>query len=462
MLALVATSLAVFVVANDFTSLSVALPSIQREFHTNVSTVQWAVNAYALGFGVLTIPGGRLADLLGRRKVFVVGAGCFAACSLVAALAPDVGVLIGGRAAMSVGGALIWPAALGLTYSVLPESRRGLAGGLVLGVVGLGNATGPLIGGLVTDAVGWRWILGLNIPIAAVAVAAAVAWIPESRDPSTERRIDWWGIAVLAGAGVTLLLALDEAATWGWGSLGVIGLLVCSAVLVAALVPLERRAGSWALVPPDLVHNRDLGATLVAVLLMSTTFFTVLVYLPQFTEKVLGYSALRAGAGLLPLMLVFGASSFVAGRLYDRFGAKRVAVAGAACLPIGMLALSFLSVSSGYAVLVPGMVLVGAGTGLFYSAALTAGVSSLSPDRASLASGTLYMVQSVGGSIGLGVATVVITAVAGGAAATGGHAGAGFVDGMQAAFRVSAALAAVGLVVTAGFVGNRSPAPVRP
>ena len=450
-LALAATSLAIFVVANDFTSLSVALPSIERQFHIDVSTSQWILNAYALGFGVLTIPGGRLADMFGRRKVFVVGAGCFALFSLVGALAPNVGVLIGARALMSVGGALIWPAALGLTYSVLPESHQGLAGGLVLGVVGLGNAAGPLIGGVVTDTLGWRYILGLNLPIAAVAVLAAMRWLPESREPSTDRRIDWGGMVLLAGAGIALLLALDQAPSWGWGSPGVVGLLAASAFLFVSLVPRERRAGSWALLPRQVVRNRQLSSTLVAVLLMSMTFFTALVYLPQFTEKLLAYSALRSGAGLLPLMVVFGGTSFAAGRLYERYGAKRVAVAGALCLPLGMLALSFLSVGSGYAVLVPGMVLLGLGTGLFYSAALTAGVSSLSSDRASLASGIIYMVQTVGGSIGLGVATIVATH---GTGRTSGHSAAAFAHGMQNAFRVSALLAAAGLFVTALFVGG--------
>lgn len=453
--ALAGTSLVIFMVANDFTSLSVALPAIERNFHVGVSTVQWTINSYALGFGVLTIPGGRLADLFGRRKMFVVGAAIFAGFSLVAALTPDIVGLIAARALMSVGGALMWPAALGMTYSLLPESRRGLAGGLVLGVVGLGNAAGPLIGGVLTDAFGWRYILGLNVPIAAIAVVVALRWVPESREPSAERRIDWWGMSVLSGALVALLLALDQAPTWGWASDGVIGLLIGSAMLFVAFLVVERLARDWALIPPEVVHNREFRAALLAILLMSMTFFTVLVYLPQFTEKLLGFSALRSGVGLLPLMIVFGGSSFVAARLYERYGAKRVAVGGAVCLPLGMLALSFLSVGSGYDVLVPGMVVLGLGTGLFYSAAFTAGVSSLSADRASLASGIIYMVQVAGGSIGLGVATAIVTAVGGNQARAGGHAQAAFAHGVQTSFRVSAALALAGVLVTVGFVGGR-------
>ncbi len=457
-LALCASSLAIFVVANDFTSLSVALPAMERNFHVGVSTIQWTINAYALGFGVLTITGGRLADLFGRRKIFIVGAGLFAVFSILGALAPTVGVLIAARALMSVGGALMWPATLGMTYSLLPEARRGLAGGLILGVIGFGNAAGPLIGGLVTDVLGWRYILALNAPIAAVAILVALRCIPESRDTGAERRIDWWGIALLSGSLVALLLALDEAASLGWGDPTVVGLLIGSGLFLAALVAAERRTGPWALFPHDVVVNRPFRAALLAVLFMSMTFFTALVYLPQFMEKVLGYSALDAGIGLLPLMLVFGGSSFVAGRLYERLGAKRVVVTGAACIPLGMLALSFLSTTSGYAVLVPGMILLGVGTGLFYSATFTAAVSSLNPNRASLASGIVYMVQVAGGSVGLGVATVIVTIAAGATAeaggSAGGSAGAAFVGGLQTTFLVSATLAVVGFAIALLFVGG--------
>jgi EmrB/QacA subfamily drug resistance transporter len=454
-LALAASSLAIFVVANDFTSLSVALPAIERNFHIDLSTVQWTINAYALGFGVLTITGGRLADLFGRRRIFVIGAVLFAGFSLIGALAPNAAVLIAARALMSVGGALMWPAALGMTYSLLPESRRGLAGGLVLGVVGLGNAAGPLIGGVVTDGLGWRYILALNLPIAAVAVIVTLRTTPESRESSAERHIDWWGMLLISGSLVALLLALDEAVSWGWGNPAVMGLLVAAGLLMVALIPVEGRAGAGALIPRDVLENQEFRAALVAVLFMSMTFFTALMYLPQFMEKLLGYSALRAGIGLLPLMVVFAVSSLVAARLYERLGAKRVVVAGAGCLPLGMLALSVVSNHSGYFVLVPGMVLLGVGTGLFYSAAFTSAVSSLSPDRASLASGMIYMVQVAGGSIGLGVATLVVAGNAGPEARAGGHPGAAFAGGLETTFQVSAALAVVGFVVTLLFVGGR-------
>jgi EmrB/QacA subfamily drug resistance transporter len=437
--ALAATALAIFVVANDFTALSVALPQIERDLDAELSTVQWVINAYSLVFGVLTVSGGRLADLFGRRRIFVVGAAIFAGFSLVAALAQDAGTLIAARALMGVGGALMWPSALAMTYGLLPEERRGLAGGLILGVIGLGNAAGPLVGGTLTDLLEWRWVLAVNVPVAALAVAVVLRTVPESRSEDEDRRFDVAGMVLISGSLVALLVALDQVPAWGWEDGRVLGLLVAAVVLMAAFAVRERAAGPAALIPRDVIGDRGFRSVLVAVLLMSMTFFTALVYVPQFMEKQLGFSPLEAGAGLLPMMLAFGGVSFAAGPLYERLGGRAVIVAGSVCLPLGMALLSLVGSSSGYAALVPGMLVLGVGTGLFYSSATTAAISSLDDSRSGLASGVLYMLQVAGGSVGLGVATTIVS-------------GTGFVDGVQDALRVSAVLAAVGLVAVVATV----------
>jgi MFS family permease len=221
---------------------------------------------------------------------------------------------------------------------------------------------------------------------------------------------------------------------------------------LAALVAVERRAGAWALIPADVRANRQFGLAVGAVLLMSMSFFTALVYLPQFLEKILGYSPLRAGVGLLPLMILFGASSFVAGRLYERVGPQRVVVAGAACLPVGMFLLTLVGVHSGFAVLVPGMALLGLGTGLFTSSTFSAAVSSLDTARASLASGIIYMFQMAGGSIGLGLGTTIVATAAGAEVRGGGHPGTNFVRGVRETFGLSGGLAVAGVVVAVIFV----------
>jgi MFS family permease len=231
-LALVAMGVAVLVLANDFTALAVALPAVEKQFDTDVGTVQWVINAYALTFGVLIVVGGRLADLFGRRRSFVVGSVIFAVFSVLGGAAPDTAWLIACRSLMGIGGALMWPAILGMTYAVLPASKAGLAGGLILGAAGIGNAIGPLFGGILTDVLSWRWIFFVNLPIAAFAVLITVWAIPSDQPEEGDRRIDYAGVATLSLGLVALLIALDQATDWGWGDARIIGLMalcvVCS------------------------------------------------------------------------------------------------------------------------------------------------------------------------------------------------------------------------------------------
>jgi EmrB/QacA subfamily drug resistance transporter len=443
MLALLAMGVSVLVIANDFTALSVALPAIERDLDSDLTTVQWVINGYALVFGILIVPGGRLADMFGRRRMFFVGAAAFAAFSLLGGLAPGIVWLIACRALMGIGGALMWPAVLGMTFAILPSDKAGLAGGLVLGAAGFGNAIGPLIGGTLTDTVGWRWIFFLNVPIAALAVAITWKTVHLAQERSEDRRIDYAGIVVLAIGLLAFLVALDEGATSGWTDPLILGLFALGTVAMGSFVVVERRQGDHALVPPDVMSNRAFASAGLTVLLMSAIFFAALLYLPQFMTKELGYSAIRAGAGLLPMMGTFAIVSFAAGPLYGRFGAKPIVSAGAACLTVGMLLLSRVEASTAYADLVPGMLVLGVGIGLFYSSITTVGVTALDPARASLAGGIIYMFQVAGGSVGLGLNTALVSSRD------------SLPSGIALAFTVDAALAACGLVVSLLFVGGR-------
>ena len=453
---LVTMALAVFVIANDVTALSVALPAIEGDFDADVGTAQWVISAYALIFGVLIVPGGRLADLFGRRRIFFVGAAIFAVFSLLGGLAPDAWLLIACRALMGIGGALMWPATLGMTYSILPAERAALAGGLIIGAAGFGNAAGPLIGGFLTDTLSWRWILFLNLPIAALACLVTWRAVPESRGGDAERRIDYIGVLTLSLGLIALLVALDELDAYGWASPQILALLGLFAVLIAAFVLTERRVGSRALVPRDVMSNRRFSAACLAILLMSSTFFVSLVYLPQFMQKILGYSPVQAGLGLLPMMGVFALVSFAAGPLYERLGPRPVLAAGAACLVAGPALIALIEAGDSWAQLVPGMVVLGAGVGLFYSSITTQAVTALDPSRASLAGGIVYMFQVAGGSLGLGIATAVFTARAGDGLSS--HVErvvrASFESGFQATFLVVAVLALAGFLVTVLFVGR--------
>ncbi|MDX6580916.1 MAG: hypothetical protein QOI10_100 [Solirubrobacterales bacterium] len=408
-LALVAMGLGVLVIANDFTALNVALPAMEQDFDVDVGTIQWTVNAYTLVFGMGLVTGGRLADMLGRRKIFFIGTAIFAAFSLVGGLAPSSTALIGARVGMGVGAALMWPAILGMTFAALPPARAGLAGGLILGIAGIGNALGPLLGGVLTDEISWRAIFYLNLPVALLAAAATAKWVHQPAVAVTERRIDYAGIATVSGGLVAILLGLDQAADWGWTDPRVLAMFGLGIALLAAFAVIERRMGEAALIPPDVIANKPFRAACLTVLMLSAVFFSSILYVPQLMEKVLGFSALKAGFGMLPMLALFAVVAFIAGRLYDRLGGRHVIIAGTALLAAGPLVISLFGAGSAYGAVVPGLVLVGVGAGLFYPSITTAAVTMLDAARSSLAGGITYMFQIAGGAMGLGLTTALFT-----------------------------------------------------
>jgi len=436
--------LAVVVIANDFSAINVALPTMEADFDTNVNTIQWVVNAYALTFGVLIVTGGRLADMFGRRNAFFAGTAIFASMSALGGVAQTETWLIFARVLMGIGGALMWPAILGMTYELLPEEKAGLAGGIIIGAAGLGNAIGPLIGGVLTQELSWRWIFFLNVPIAAFAVGVTWFLVHVKEPEPDERRTDYTGIGAISVGLVSLLIALDQVAEWGWSDPRVIGLLVLAGAMLLAFGPIERRAGTHALVPKEVMRNESFTASCIAILFMSATFFASLLYLPQLMEKQLGYSPLEAGVGMLPFLATFALVSFIAGPLYNRLGAKPLAVFGAACITLAPFLFSLVDEGSGYDSLIVGMLVLGLGIGSFYPTATTAGVTSVDESQTSLAGGIIYMFQIAGGSIGLGLTTTVFSAAI-----------PPFADGVQAGFRLDAALSLVGLLITIAFVGGR-------
>jgi EmrB/QacA subfamily drug resistance transporter len=442
-LGLVAMCIAIFIVANDFTALSVAIPAIEKDFSVNLTTVQWVINGYALVFGVLIVTGGRLADMFGQRLMFFIGAALFGLVSLVGGLAPNIETLLAARFCMGIGGALMWPAVLGMTYRILPKSKAGLAGGIILGAAGFGNAVGPLIGGALTDLASWRWIFFLNLPIALLGILVTWWTIPKAAVSEQEHGVDYGGIVVLSIGLLALLLALDQGTDLGWTNPGILGFFAVSAVFLTAFGFIEERIGSRALVPRDVMRNREFIASALATLMMAALIFASFLYLPQFMMKNLGFSAVGAGAGLLPLMGMFAATSFASGPLYNRLGAKIVVAAGALALATGIFLLTVISGGSSYLALVPGMVVLGIGIGLFYSSVTTVGITAVDDSRSSLAGAIIYMAQIAGGSIGLGLNTAIVATAS------------SLTEGIARAFFFDGCLAVAGLVVVLLFVGGR-------
>lgn len=441
-LGMVAMAVAVFVVANDFTALSVALPAIEKTFGTSVNTSQWVINGYAMVFGVAIVTGGRLADIFGRRRIFFIGSTIFAGFSVLGGFAPNIWMLLACRFLMGIGGAMMWPAILGMTFSLMPRNKAGLAGGLIMGSAGFGNAFGPLLGGVLTDTVGWQWVFFLNLPIALAGVLITYLVVPRDEDRKDHEGIDYLGMAVLTIGLFAMLLALDLGTRMGWDSPVIIGLFAMSGVALAKFFFVERRAGDSALVPDDVMGNLSFTAACLTVLMMSAIFFAALLYLPQFMSKVLKFSAIESGAGLLPMMGTFALTSFISGRLYAKLGSKVSVTGGALFLAAGMFLLSRISPTTTYDDLILGMVVLGIGVGLFYSSITTAGITALDPSRSSLAGAIVYMFQIAGGSIGLGANTAIVLSAS------------NMAEGIHIAFLADAILAVCGAVISLLFVGG--------
>ncbi|AWF81923.1 MFS transporter [Microbulbifer sp. A4B17] len=442
-LGLVALSLAIFLVANDFTAFSPALPAMEREFHSDITTTQWVINGYALVFGVLIISGGRLADMYGRRRVFFVGTLLFVLFSLLGGLAVNMEMLLISRALMGVGGAMMWPSILGMTYSLMTEKRAGLAGGLVITVCGIANSVGPLLGGALADYASWRWIFFINLPISAIALYVCWKVIPDDSPEACDERIDYGGIAFLSMALFALLLAFDLVVDIGFKSPLVLGFIASFFVLICFFVAVEKRVGQQALIPPDVAGNKQFVFAGIATLLISALFFAGLFFIPQFLTNMHGASAIKAGMGLIPMMLSFSIFGFLAGKFYDVLGAKKIVSAATLLMTLGMYILSHIHKDTHYITLIPGLVVLGAGIGLFNSTITTVAITVVDASRASLAGAIIFMFQIAGGAVGLGLNTTIV------AMATD------MPSGIDYAFTVNAYLAMFAFIICVLFIEDK-------
>jgi EmrB/QacA subfamily drug resistance transporter len=438
----------------DVSVVNVALPDIAKELHVaSANDLSWVVTGYTLTFGGFLLLGGKLADRLGRRRVFIAGAILFAVASLLGGLAGNLGLLVGARLLQGLGGALMAPSALSMLTVVFAEGReRNRALGVWAAISAGGAAIGLILGGVLTEYASWRWVLFINVPVAALAVLGALRVLPESRD-ARARGFDIPGAVLATGGLIALVYALVKGNAYGWTSARTLLMLGLAVVLLGAFVVVQRRVRD-PLVDFRLFRSRNLLGADLGALFVGAGLFAVFFFLVLWMQQVHGYSPLRAGFAFLPMtgFIVVGAG--ISSQLLTRIGARPLLIIGPGLGAAGMLALALrLDPGSSYVtVILPALCVLALGMGMTFVALTSSAVAGVPPEDAGVASALLNSGQQIGGSLGLAILTAVSTArtdaIAAGPPGSPAFVSA-LVDGWSLGFVVAA-----GFLALAGIVGG--------
>src|SRR5213080_4815998 len=355
-----AVAFGLFMIMLDNTVVNVALPSIQKDLGIGISELEWVVNAYALTFGVLLLTGGKLADLLGRRAIFIAGLVIFTGASLWCGLAGGAASLIAARSVQGIGAALMNPATLSIITATFPPRQRGMAIGIWAGVAALALAIGPLVGGILTQDISWSWIFFINIPVGVIGVLAARVFIDETRDTSREQRLDVPGL-LTSGVGLfALTYALIETNDHAWTSTRVLALFAIAAVALGAFVLLELHQ-RLPMLDLSLFRNPTFAGANAAMLLVGLAMFGIFFYNSLFLQNILGYGAIKTGATFLPMTVMIILVAPIAGRFSDRIGARWLMGAGMTLLAISLILFGTLDANSSFWNILPGLLIGGVG-----------------------------------------------------------------------------------------------------
>jgi len=447
--ALILLCSAQFVVVLDASIVNVALPSIGEALDFSQANLPWVVNAYVLTFGGFLLLGGRTADLLGRRRVFMAGLLLVAGASLLAGFAATEGQLIAARAAQGLGAAIISPAALSIVTTTFSDgSERNKALGVWGAVAGSGGAAGVLLGGILTDGLGWEWVLWVNVPVALIALALAPRLIAESRAEAETRAFDIAGAVTVTASLSILVYALVDATDAGWGSSQTLRLIGLSVALMAVFIAIELRAAK-PLVPFSIFRIRTLTGANVVGLLVGASLFSMFFFISLYMQQVLGYSAIHAGLSYLPLALLIMASAAGASQLVTKVGYKPVLAVGLLFIVIGLFWFSRVSVGGSFATDILGPSLfAAAGLGFAFVTTTIAAVSGVEEHEAGLASGLINTSQQIGGALGLAVLSTIATSRSDDLLSSGTGLHESLTEGFQVAFLGGAGFALVGFILT--------------
>jgi EmrB/QacA subfamily drug resistance transporter len=447
--ALAVLGVAYLMVVLDVSIVNVALPSIQEELDFSPENLQWVISAYALTFGGFLLLGGRVGDLLGRRWLFMIGLGAFALFSLACGLATSSGMLIAFRALQGLAGAILAPSVFSIVSVTFREgSERNKALGILGAIAGSGAAIGVLLGGVLTEYAGWEWIFFVNVPIGLGALFLVPLFVRESRAEDMVRLFDTAGAVTVTASLMLLVYGLTQSTNIGWSSPRTIGVLIGSAVLMAAFIVIEKRSRS-PLVPLSFFRRRTpTGANIVGFGL-GTMVFGMFFLLSLYMQQVLGFSALKTGVGYLAVALTAVVASGVAQALVTRLGVKPVLLTGLSLLGAGLIYFTQVSVGGSYVSdLLPGFLLIGVGLGFSFVPVSIAALAGVTSKDAGLASGLINTSQQIGGAVGLAILTTIATTHADTLLAEGEDPAHAFTSGYSLAFWAGAGFAVISIIAT--------------
>jgi EmrB/QacA subfamily drug resistance transporter len=444
-LTLAAVAFGLFMIMLDNTIVNVALPSIERDLDIGISELEWVVNGYALTFAVLMLTGGKLADFLGRRRIFIVGLAIFTLSSLVCGLATSSHMLIGARVVQGSGSALMNPATLSIITATFPPRQRGAAIGIWAGVSAMALAIGPLVGGVLTEQIGWSWIFFINVPVGIIGIVVARLVITESRDMSHEQRLDLPGLLASAIALFALTYGLIEANNYGWISARILSLFAIAVLFFVCFIVLELRQ-RVPMLDLSLFRNSTFAGANATMMLVALAMFGVFFFVSLYLQNILRYSATEAGATFLPMTLLIILIAPIAGRFADNVGSRWLMGAGMLLVGGSLLLFSRLDVNSDFWNILPGLLTGGVGMALAMTPTTAAAMGSVPVDQAGVGSAVLNSMRQVGGSLGIAVMGAIVASYLD-VPRTDPRAPGQFVDGFQHALVVAAAIAFAAAVV---------------
>ena len=406
---LVGTCLGLFILMLDSTVVALALPTIEKDLHASADNVQWVLNGYLLVISVLVVTAGRLGDIFGRRRIFLIGMAVFGVGSVLAAVASDDAALVAARAVQGAGGAAMLSLSLAIVSHAFPVEQQGQALGIWAAVSALALAIGPLVGGALIE-VDWRLIFWINLPICAAGIVITRWAAHESRDETSGSKVDYPGLATFTPGLFLVVFALVRSDNWGWGSARTLGLLAAGAILLAGFWVIEHRVSS-PIVDFSLFRNRPyLGASAAAFALVGA-YWGVIFFQPQYLQEVLDHGPVAAGVLVLPITAPMVFISPFCGPLIERFGPRALMTFGMVCGAVGLALLTRIDASSSYGALLPGYLLFGISLGLVYAPMSTAAMLAMPREKAGIAAGVLAMIRVTAGAVALAVMSAIFQSI---------------------------------------------------